>query len=278
MAVTELGNMLAGGGTVYAADDSPYLVGEAVPFGLKLMETLLAETPEHSKLLLATSQGFLQYAYGYLVQDADKIEDDDIDKALELRGEARKLLIRARNYALRGLETSHPGFEQQLRARPEETVAKLSKQDVPYLYSAGASWAAAISVSKNDPKLIGDLPIVEKMMERALELDETYDHGAIHGFFISYEMSRLGEAADSAKRARKHFEKAVELSGGQNASYYVALAEATTIPLEDKDEFQSLLDKALEIDVDKKPEWRLSNLLFQQRARWLLSRKDRLFL
>ena len=278
MAVNELADMLAGGGTVYSADDSPYLVGEAIPFGLKLMETLLAENPEHARLLLATSEGFLQYAYGYPLQEADAIEDDNLDKAIELRGEARKLLIRSRNYALRGLETSYPGFEKQLRSSPEEALASLSKKDMPYLYTAGASWAAAISVSKNDSELIGDLPIVEKMMERALKLDEAYDHGAIHGFFISYEMTRLGETGDLAKKARKHFDRAVELSEGKNASYYVAMAEATAIPLEDKEEFQSLLEKALEIDADKKPEWRLANLLFQKRARWLLSRVDRLFL
>ena len=38
------------------------------------------------------------------------------------------------------------------------------------------------------------------------------------------------------------------------------------------------LRRALEVDPDARPEWRLSNLIYQRRARWLLERTDRLIL
>ena len=41
----EPGDALAGTGSTFASDDDPELVGEAVPFGLKTMESLLAESP-----------------------------------------------------------------------------------------------------------------------------------------------------------------------------------------------------------------------------------------
>jgi predicted anti-sigma-YlaC factor YlaD len=47
---------------------------------------------------------------------------------------------------------------------------------------------------------------------------------------------------------------------------------------QDAAQFTSLLERALAIDPDTKPEWRLANLIMQQRARWLLSRADELFL
>jgi hypothetical protein len=47
MAVNRLGDALAGTGSTFASDDDPELVGEAVPFGLKTMESLLAESPRH---------------------------------------------------------------------------------------------------------------------------------------------------------------------------------------------------------------------------------------
>jgi hypothetical protein len=37
-----------------------------------------------------------------------------------------------------------------------------------------------------------------------------------------------------------------------------------------------MLDKALAIDVDQKPGFRLVNLIMQKRARWLLSRMDKM--
>ena len=58
----------------------------------------------------------------------------------------------------------------------------------------------------------------------------------------------------------------------------VALAEAVSIQKQDLAEFRSLLNKALALNVDAKPEWRLANLIAQRRARWLLSRTDQLFL
>ena len=42
--------------------------------------------------------------------------------------------------------------------------------------------------------------------------------------------------------------------------------------------FESLLNKAVEFDVDSAPRHRLANLVAQRRAKWLLSRKDDLFL
>jgi predicted anti-sigma-YlaC factor YlaD len=280
LAVNQLGDALAGGGTgtVFSGDDSPELIRAATPFSLKLMESLLAENPGHRKLLLATSQGFTQYAYAFVKQDADEIEDENIEKALAIRGDAKKLLLRARDYGLRAIEVDHRGFGEQLRKDPSKAVGTVGKKDIAKLYWTGAAWGAAISVAKDDAALIGDLPIVEALMGRVLALDEAFDHGAAHGFFISYEMAKPGDAAEAAKRARKHFDRAVELSGGLDASPYVTLAEAVAIPAEDKKQFEELLGKALEIDAGAKPELRLSNTVFQRRARWLLSRKDRLFL
>ena len=51
---------------------------------------------------------------------------------------------------------------------------------------------AAISLSKDNPALIAEMPCVEAMMDRALALDEAFDYGAIHVYFITYEMGRLG--------------------------------------------------------------------------------------
>jgi len=83
---------------------------------------------------------------------------------------------------------------------------------------------------------------------------------------------------EQASRARKHFERAMELSKGTDASPLVALAEAVTIQTQEAKEFDSLLNRALAIDPDANPDIRLENLVMQRRARWLLSRKAELFL
>jgi predicted anti-sigma-YlaC factor YlaD len=242
------------------------------------METLLDENPRHEGLLFATASGFTQYAFAFVQEDADELEDKDLSAATALRARAKRLYLRARNYGLRGLTVRHQGFDKQFAASPKAAVAAAATKDVPLLYWTAVSWAAAISVSKDDPELIGDLPKVEALIDRALQLDEAFDYGAIHTFLITYEMSRRGEEGDPTARARKHFERAVELSGSQMAGPFVSLAEAVSVQRQDQAEFKSMLERALAMDVDKKPDWRLNNLVMQRRARWLLARGDELFL
>ena len=278
IAVNKLGNALAESGTTFASDDDPDLVGAAIPFSLKLMESLLASAPEHRGLLFATASGFTQYAYAYVQQQADMLEDQDVARATAERVRARRLYLRARGYGLRGLETRHDRFGEQLRGDPRAAVRVATAADVPLLYWTAAAWGAAIAVSKEVPELVADQPQVEALIDRALELDERFDGGAIHGFLISYELARQGVGGDPNARARAHFDRAVGLSGGQLASPYIAYAEAVSVSREDRREFESLLQQALAIEADARPEWRLANLIMQRRARWLLSRVDQLFL
>src|SRR6185295_13597319 len=85
LAVNKLGDALASGGTTFASDDDPELVKAAVPFSLKLMESLLNESPKHKGLLFAASSGFTQYAYAFVQQDAEELEEKDVAAALEMR-------------------------------------------------------------------------------------------------------------------------------------------------------------------------------------------------
>src|SRR5262245_22957818 len=195
-AVNVVGNALSGGGSVYTSDSDPELIREALPFGLKTFESLLATSPRHEGLLLASANGFAAYAY-LLQQDADRLDATDLDAARLLRDRASKLYLRGRDFALRGLEVSHPDFTAALRSDPQAALANARRQDVDFLYWAGASWAGALATDKDNPDLIADLPLTGALVTRVLELDEAYGRGAAHEFLVAYEGSRPG--GDSAK-------------------------------------------------------------------------------
>jgi predicted anti-sigma-YlaC factor YlaD len=278
IAVNKIGDAIANGGETYASDNDPELVREAVPFSLKLIESLLEESPRHRGLLLAASKGFTEYSYAFVQQDGDELELKDFESSERLRRRARLLYLRARDYGLRGLEVRHHGFETSLRENPKAAVRRIvSKKEVPLLYWTAASWGLAISISKDHPELIADQPIVEALIDRALELNGDYDQGAIHSFLISYEPSRQGAQGDPLERSRQQFEIAVKQSNGDLAGPYVSLAETVDIQKQDKAEFESLLKKALAVDPDAHPESRLENLIMQRRARWLLAHTDEFF-
>jgi predicted anti-sigma-YlaC factor YlaD len=251
-----LGNALAEGGKSYASDDDPELIREAVPFGLKTVEGLLEESPRHKGLLLAAASGFTQYGFAFIQQDADFVEAQDLARATALRDRARKHYRRALEYGLRGLEVDHPGFRTALRNDP--------------------AWGAAIALSKDDSELTADQNLAEALMRRAMALDEGYERGSVHDFFISYEGGRRS-VGGSVGEARQHLERALALSGGHRAWPLVNFAETVAVGDQNRQEFDSMLRRALAIDPDAVPEVRVANLVAQRRARWLLGRADELF-
>ena len=278
LVVDRLGSALAGGSSVYATDDDPDLVGAALPFGLKTIESLLAESPHNKALLLAATSGFTQYAYAYVQSEADFIEDTDVMQAIHLRERALRLYRRALGYGIRGLEEVQPGFVNLLMSDPRKALAPMGKEDVPLLYWTAAAWGAAISLDKTDSALSADLPRVEALIRRSLELDEEFASGTIYDFLIAYEGGRPAAAGGSIDSARECLARAISLSGGRRAAPLVCFAETVDVATQDRADFRKLLDQALAINVDDAPDHRLSNIIAQRRARWLLGRMDRLFI
>jgi len=278
LAVNRLGDALASGSSVYASDDDPELVGAALPFGLKTIEGLLQESPRHKGLLLAATSGFTQYAYAFVQTRADFIEDSDLAQATALREQAGRLYRRALGYGMRGLEEVQPALQTSLRTEPNTALASFRREDVPQLYWTAMAWGAAIALNKTDIELGADLPQVEALMRRAMELDEGYGQGAIYDFFIVYEGGRPAAAGGSVERARASLAQALKLSRGRRAAPLVSFAETVDVGLQNRPEFEKLLNQALAININALPEQRLANALAQRRARWLLGRMDRLFL
>jgi predicted anti-sigma-YlaC factor YlaD len=277
LAVDSLGDALASAGGAYAADDDLELIAVATPFGLKTVEVLLAESPSHPGLLLAAARGFTQYAYAFVEAPADELDDRDVATAYAQRARALKLYLRARGYALRGLEVRHPGLRAALDRDPAAALAACGPDDVALLYWGAASWASAISLGKDSPALVAELPAAGALIERAAALDESFDDGAIHVFLIAYEMARPDGARDRVARARHHFDRSVSLTGGRQAAPFVTYAEAVSIARGDRAEFDALLARAAALDPSAAPQWTLANRVFQRRAVWLRARADRYF-
>jgi predicted anti-sigma-YlaC factor YlaD len=275
-AVNKLGDTLsAPGPSVYTTDDDPELIRAALPFSLKTVESLLQASPRHRGLLLTACSGFTSYANAFVQLDAEAIESTDYTESERLKARARRLYLRGRDYCMRRVELRRPGLRAALSADPTTALGS-AKYDVEEIYWLGASWGSAIAVGVDQPDLVADFPVVRTLMEKALALDEDYADGAIHEVFITLDGMSPSMGGDPA-RARKHFERAVELSKGKSASAFVAMAASVAQPAQNREEFDQLLEQALAIDPDDVPNTRLAVIIAQQRARILQSRVDELF-
>ncbi len=275
-ALKSIGSALSGAADEFSRDEDPELVRGAIPFSLKVMETVLKEDPKNAVLLSGLAKGFSSFAYGFVMQDADEIEDQDRVAAKSARDRAAMLFLRGRNYGLRYFEVKNPTFSADLKADPKKAVLKTTKADVPMLYWTAIGWAGALSSSR-DFMMLPQIPQFEALLERALELDEAYDKGAIHAFYITYEMARLTAKSDKAAKAKAHFDRAMELADGKLAGPLVAYAENVLVPAKDRAGFETMLKQAIKVDVNAAPDYRILNLIQQRRAKLLLSRVEKLF-
>jgi hypothetical protein len=156
----------------------------------------------------------------------------------------------------------------------------VKKDDVPALYWTAASWALAIGADKNDLALVGQLPAVTALAERALALDESWDQGTLEAFFVSFDAARGASQGGGPDKARAHYERARELDHGVRLGVMVSYATDVLAASQDRPGFQRLLNQVLAFDVDR-PDARadrLANIIAQRRARWLLDHQDELFL
>jgi len=272
----------SGGGTVFSGDDDPELIADALPFALKVYESLLQSTPDNCELLLATGRTFIMYANAFVDTPAAMLPDEEFEQSSEMKMRAKRLYLRGRDYILKALAIRHDQFSNfMVSASGESDVTVLERMeidDVPYLYWAAAGWMAAFSVDPFDMRLTLSRPKALALMQRAFELDEAFQKGAIHEFFISYYGALPASLGGSKEKALFHFNRALELSGGLNSGPYVALAGSIAVNEQNAEDFINLLNKALEINPDNNPENRLANILSMRKARWMLDHLEDYFL
>ena len=276
-AIKNVASTLAAPGDTFTSDDDPELVRRAVPFALKMYESLLVSVPKHEPLLLATCSGYTGYAYAFLETDADLLrEEEHHDEVKALRDEAVTLYLRGKDYCFRALEVRFPGLTKPLVGDPVPALKRVTKKDdVPLLYWTAASWGSAMALRK-EPALVIDFPVVRALAERALELDETWSDGALHTLMVTLDAQ--GEAfGGSEAGARRHFARAVEIQHGLLAGPFISLAMGVAYPAGNRTEFETLLQQAIAIDPQQRKPERLINLIDQRRARSLLGRIDELF-
>ena len=196
-------------------------------------------------------------------------------KAAErLRQRAAKLYQRAQQHALRALEEQKPGFAAALASQQAKDWPKLRKEQAGLAYWAAASWGGRISLSKDEPDVVADLPLAIRLAEQAWAADPDWGDGALTGLLGSFEAGRAG---GSMQRALGYFDQSIAQSAGRSAGAYLAKAEGYAQPAGDRAMFEQLLQQALAIKDEAGSPLTLQNEVMRRRARWLLSKTDDLF-
>jgi len=241
------------------------LAEKALASDLKLLEGLIKTDPQNEKLLLMASQGFGAYALGF-------VDDDNPERA-------KSLYLRGKIYGLKIL-TKNSEFEKSLNGSTEDlqkSLSQFNKKDVPALFWTANNWASWINLNFNNPDALIDLPRVQLLMERVLELDESYFFGGAHLFFGIIYAARPPILGGDMKKAKNHFDRCFNYSQEKFLLPYVFYAQYYLTRHFNEALFIKTLEKILTTPGDILPGQQLPNAIAKRKAQKLLERINDLF-
>jgi hypothetical protein len=240
------------------------ILREGMPAYLMLIDGLIQAWPDNDQLLIAGSQSYSTFA-SVFVEDQDKEY-------------ANLLYERGKQYALRSLEIR--GLKNPLQSPFDdfkEGLQRLGKKDISTIFWTATCWANWIRFNLDSMEAMSELPRVEWMMKRALELDEGFYYGGPHLFMGIWYASRPKMAGGDLKKAQEHFLKAINLGQGKFLMSYVYYANYYARNIMDKELFISTLQKVLETPTETTPDLVLLNTLAKRQAKELLTRVGEYF-
>ncbi|MBI5605012.1 MAG: hypothetical protein HY879_16865 [Deltaproteobacteria bacterium] len=240
------------------------LVRQGLPAYLMLIDGMIQNYPENPDLLLAGAQAYASYI--------SLLEDDESSRTAPL-------IQKAKVYALKALELN-PLFKGSLD-QPidlfQERLKDTEKSHVPLLFGVAGIWGTWIVQGPDSVEGMADLPKVEAIMDRVLQMDPGYYYGGPHLFKGILLSARPTQFGGDLKKAKAHFQQALTYSQGKFLMTSVYFARYYARQSLDRDLFISTLNQTLSIPADIEPDLTLMNTLAQQQAKRLLDQVDDLF-
>jgi hypothetical protein len=144
------------------------------------------------------------------------------------------------------------------------------------LFIFASSWAGVIEANSSDWNAVAELPKVKAGILRVIEIDETVNNGNAHLYMAVMESLLPPTLGGKPELAKKHFDRAIEISNGENQMARVLYAEKYARLLFDRELHDKLLKQVVQADTGPQDQI-LINTLAKQRAEELLRSADDYF-
>ncbi len=241
------------------------LVCDGTPAFLLMIDGFVDSDPDNTRLLTTATQAYAAYT-------AALTECGKPDRAAQLSDRAKK-------YG-KSLLSELPGFERSV-SKPltdfTRTLTRFDRSDTASLFWGATGWATWVQYQEGSPAALADLPKIEQIMLRVLQLDEGFYNGGAHLFLGAYYASRPKMYGGKPEESQQHFERALQLSKRQFLLTQVTYAETYARMVFDRELYVGLLQEVLNFPLESNPGSALSNLIAKRKARRLLDHVDEYF-
>jgi hypothetical protein len=230
------------------------LVCEGAPAYLLMIDSMIASSPEDKTLLRIGAQSYSAYTSALAECGAERRRILAIADKAKLYG---NLLI--------GKTLPTPPSVQL------ERLAQATKADVPSLFWGAMAWLTWIQQQQGTPQAMADLVIIEKIMARLLDLDETFQAGALHLFFGGLQATKPAMLGGNPESSRRHFERALEISHRQFLLIQTTYAETFARNTFNRNLHDRLLHEVIDFPLASAPAFALANQIAKKKAARLLA-------
>ena len=244
---------------------------------IKSIGEIIKKEPENFDLLKEGVEEFTMYAFGFLMEKADRALINNYSTGVRLQEMAHQYFVDAIDFGERGINLKYNDYQKWIAGEIGNIGLEPVNIDIALFYWTAAAYGGAVSSSQGDPEWVIKLPRVGLLLNEVIEKDSLWNNGAALVAMITYTMNNPEIAGESEKLARQYFDTAVNVSNGMDIGPYIAIAESVSKLNQNRNEFIQLLNQALDIDINSNPDLRLANIISRKRAEWLLANVDEFF-
>lgn len=258
--VSTVGNVAKGGMNVMMQDDDVVMSRSAAFPLIRQMEVFLQSKPNDKVMLELLSQSYGQYAFGFLEEDVLLNVEDSKKRVSEF-------YLRGRNYGLLAMGYKEPPKLSIF----EKKIKKMGNKDLSKMFWLATSWAGWINYNRDDPLAFAQVPYVQALLDRIIELNRNYENGAVlalNASLLSSKPKMLGGDPDKAKII---FEESINVEP-KYLMNKIIFAEHYCMVVGDKELYKTLLNEVI-FSNEKFPEQALANALAKRRAKLLINKK-----
>jgi hypothetical protein len=248
----------------YLSDDIRTF-GDAAPSNLFLLEGMIQTDPKNEELRINTAMLYFFYGFAYMEE-----ADPDYASLLYSKG-----LTHA--WAALAAKSDLP-IDRGISFREfEELVPSIGKDQVPAAVWAAICWSQYISLHLDQTSVMRDIPKVQALLDRAIELDGAYFEGmpyVLQGTLHAFKPKIMGGDTDASAAS---FEKAFAISGNSFLLSRFFYARYYTYRMMDVDLFTETLDAVVNAEPIQDDPYRLLNMIAAEKSLKLLEEADDLF-
>jgi len=243
--------------------DDPATVRDGAPAYLLMIDGLIEGDPENTDLLLSGAKLYGSYASAF-VEDETRVQ---------------RLANKSYAYARRALCEQAADVCNSTGAKLDQFQASLTasgKKDLKVLYGFAVAWAGWIQANSSDWNAIADISKVKALFQHCLAIDEGFDDGGSHIYLGVFESLLPPSLGGQPEIARKHFERALEISQGRNLMISVLMAKHYARLVFDQELHDSLLSGVISANSEARG-FTLINTLAKPQAEQLLAESEEFF-